>query len=163
MEYISFIVIKIRKIPKLFFKIFTSILREIFAPIIAPKTPKIEIIVPFFKLKLLFFILTKIEAKDAGIKNIKLIPCDICCSIPIKKVSNNINITNVSQLLGDFSEKVLEQEKIIQSNLDELNTFLESQIAEYETLNSDAQTRLDATAAQLDSVASNANASIEQI
>lgn len=78
-------------------------------------------------------------------------------------LSNNINITNVSQLLGDFSEKVLEQEKIIQSNLDELNTFLESQIAEYETLNSDAQTRLDATAAQLDSVASNANASIEQI
>lgn len=78
-------------------------------------------------------------------------------------LSSDINITNVSQLLVDFSEKVLEQEKIIHANLDQLKTFLETQIAEYESLTQDAQTRLDATAAELDNVASNTAASIEQI
>ena len=56
MEYISFIVIILRNIPKHLFNILTGILRDILAPIIAPNIPNIAIIVPFFMSKFLFFI-----------------------------------------------------------------------------------------------------------
>ena len=73
MEYISFIAIKIKKIPKHFLNTETSIQREISDPIIAPKIPKIDIIIANFKFIFLFLILTIIATIEVGIKKIKFI------------------------------------------------------------------------------------------
>ena len=85
MEYISLIAINAKKIPKDFFSIDTSIFNEIFAPIIAPKIPNIDIKIPFCSSIFLFFKFTIIATIDVGIKNIKFVAWATCCSIPHKK------------------------------------------------------------------------------
>ena len=92
MVYISFIAIIAKNIPKHFFKIFTSIWIEIFAPIIAPKIPNIDITIASFKSMFLFFRFTIIATIDVGIKNIRFVACAMCCSMPSIIVSKNINI-----------------------------------------------------------------------
>ena len=82
MEYISFIATKAKNIPKIFFNNPTSIFIAIFAPIIAPNMPHIEIIVANFKSIFLFFKFTIIATIEVGIKKIRFVACAICCSNP---------------------------------------------------------------------------------
>ena len=49
MEYISLIATIIKKTPKHFFNILTSVYTDILEPIIAPKIPNIDIIIANFK------------------------------------------------------------------------------------------------------------------
>ena len=59
---------------------------------IAPKTPKIDIIVATLSLIFLFFIFTIIATIDVGIKNIKFVAWAMCCSIPHIDVNKKIKI-----------------------------------------------------------------------
>ena len=62
-----------KKMMKHFFKIVTSICIDIFAPIIAPNIPKIDIIIANFKSIFLFLKLTQIATIAVGIKKIKFV------------------------------------------------------------------------------------------
>lgn len=57
MEYISLIATIIKKTPKHFFNILTSVYTDILEPIIAPKIPNIDIIIANFKSIFLFLYL----------------------------------------------------------------------------------------------------------
>ena len=73
MEYISLIATIIKKTPKHFFNILTSVYTDILEPIIAPKIPNIDIIIAYFKSIFLFFIFIIIATIEVGIKNIKFV------------------------------------------------------------------------------------------
>ena len=92
MEYISFIAIIAKKIPKHFFKIPTSMRMDILAPIMAPKIPNIDIIMASFKSMFLFFKLTIMATTAVGIKKIRLVAWAICWSIPSKRERRKIKI-----------------------------------------------------------------------
>jgi len=75
MVYISWIAIIAKNIPNIFLNLYTSVWIDKFAPTIAPKTPKIDIIVATFNFIFLFFIFTIIATIDVGIKNLWLGLC----------------------------------------------------------------------------------------
>lgn len=70
MEYISLIATIIKKAPKHFFNILTSVYTDILEPIIAPKIPNIDIIIANFKSIFLFFIFIIIATIEVGISDL---------------------------------------------------------------------------------------------
>ena len=108
MEYISFIAIAAKNTPKHFLKIPTSIFIEIFAPMIAPNIPNMDIIMAKGISIFLFLRLTIIATIEVGIKKIKFVACATCCSIPVIKVRRKINVKYFRYSnKGDINEEIL--------------------------------------------------------
>lgn len=66
-------------------------------------------------------------------------------------------------LLEKFSTTFYSQNKVIINNLNKLNTFLNSQTSEYESINKEVEARFQQTESEFDSIADNASSQIGMI